>query len=141
MDAAVPAMVEPFFALDPVELDIGFGAPRRQDRVTVVFRPLLVLPHLVVLAVLTLVAIPLVVVGWFAALILGRLPRWIAAYEMSVIPYSIRLNAYAFWLDGKFPPFAFSFSDVDYPVRVEIRASRLSRLKVFFRLLLMIPVA
>src|SRR5580765_5389869 len=103
---------QPFFALDPVELDIAFGAPRRQDRVTVAFRPLLILPHVVVVAVLTLVAVPLVVVGWFAALILGRLPRWIAVFEMSLIAYSTRLNAYAFWLAGKFPPFAFSFSHV-----------------------------
>src|SRR5690349_17202238 len=110
MDAAMPATDEPFFALDPVELDIGFGAPSRQDRITVAFRPLLVLPHLVVLAVLSLVAGVLLIVGWFAALILGRLPRWIAAYQMSVIAYSIRVDSYAFWIAGKFPSFSLSLS-------------------------------
>jgi hypothetical protein len=102
---------------------------------------LLVLPHLVVVAVVTLLALLLVVVGWIAALVLGRLPRWIAAYEMSVIAYATRVSAYGFWLAGEFPPFSLSLSHADYPVRVEIRASRLSRLKVFFRLLLVLPVA
>src|SRR6478672_10366042 len=99
---------KPFFALDPVELEVGFGVPRRQSRVTVAFRPLLVLPHLVVVAVVTLLALLLVVVGWIAALVLGRLPRWIAAYEMSVIAYATRVSAYGFWLAGEFPPFSLS---------------------------------
>ena len=130
---------EPFFASDPVELGVAFGSPEPQSRVTVAFRGLLVLPHAVALVVLGLVAIPLVILGWFAALILGRLPRWIAAYAMSLIAYSIQVNAYGFMVAGKFPPFTLSRGD--HPLRVEIRASRLSRLKVLFRWLLAIPAA
>lgn len=131
--------LQPFFALDPVEVEIGFGSPRRQSRLTVAFRGLLVLPHVVVLVLLSLLVIPLAVVGWFAALILGRLPRWIAVYQMSVIAYSIRVNAYGFMLVNEFPPF--SLSHGDYPLRLELGASRLSRLKVLFRWLLAIPAA
>jgi hypothetical protein len=135
----VAAAAEPFFAPDSTQLDIGVGEPRRQDRVTVAFRALLVLPHVVVLLVLTFVAIPLVFVGWFAALGLGRLPRWIAAYVMSVIAYAVRVYAYGFMLAGEFPAFSLSLSHSDYPIAVQIEASHLSRLKVFFRLLLFIP--
>jgi len=129
---------EPFFAPDPVELDISFGSPELQSRVTVAFRILLVLPHLVVLFVLGFIAVLLAIVGWFAALVLGRLPRWIAVFEMRVIAYSVRVNAYMFLLAGKFP--AFPFEPADYPVSVKIDASRLSRVRVLFRLLLAIPV-
>lgn len=135
----VAAEAQPFFLSDSEELDIGFGSPRRQSRVTVAFRALLVIPHVVVLGVLGLVSIPLVIVGWVAALIVGRLPRWIAAYQLSLISYSIRVNAYGFMLAGEFP--AFWPSHADYPVRVSIGASRLSRLRVFFRWLLAIPPA
>jgi hypothetical protein len=60
---------------------------------------------------------------------------------MSVIAYSVRVNAYAFWLAGEFPSFSLSLAHADYPVRAEIGAARLSRLKVFFRWLLFIPAA
>lgn len=130
---------EPLFASDPVALDISFGSRPRQSRVTVAFRILLALPHIVVLWLLGLVAGPLVIVGWIAALFLGRLPRWIARYEMGVIAYSTRVNAYAYLLADKFPPFGFSAPD--YSIVVKIGASRLSRLKVFFRWLLLIPAA
>jgi hypothetical protein len=136
--SAVPAPVEqPFFALDPVAEEVSFGSPRRQSRVTVLFRPLLVVPHVIVMLVLTLVAVLLVIVGWFAALFLGRLPRWIARYEMGVISYAIRVSVYQLMLADKFPPFGFSAPG--YSVDVKIGASRLSRLKVFFRRILSIP--
>lgn len=134
-------MPEPFFAPEPVELEIAFGAPRRQRRWSIALRGLLVLPQLVAVGVLGFVAWVLAFIGWFAALALGRLPRWIAVFEVNVIAYSVRVNGYAFMLVDAYPPFAFGrFSPVDYPIAVQIGASRLSRLKVFFRWLLAIPV-
>ena len=129
---------EPFFALDSVELDIGFGTPQRQARWSIALRGLLVVPHLVALVVLTFAGTVLAFIGWFAALALGRLPRWIADCELSVVTYSVRVNAYAFLLADEYPPF--SFWAPDYPIVVQIGASRLSRLRVFFRWLLAIPV-
>ena len=72
---------EPFFAPEPVEVLIDFGEPMRQSRVTVAFRALLTVPHLVVLIVLGLISVLLAIIGWFAALALGRLPRWIASHS------------------------------------------------------------
>jgi Domain of unknown function (DUF4389) len=95
------------------------------------------LPHIAVLSVLGFVAVLLAIVDWFAALVLGRLPRWIAVYEIGVIAYSIHVTAYALLLADKFPPFA--FSAIDYSVGVQIGPSQLSRVKVFFRWLLVIP--
>jgi hypothetical protein len=118
-------------------LDIGFGAPQRQRRWSVALRGLLVLPQLVAVWVLAVVALVLAFIGWFAALVLGRLPLWIAEFELNVIAYSVRVVAYAFMLADEYPPFA--FSPTEYPIAVQIDASQLSRLKVFFRWLLVIP--
>jgi len=84
---------EPFFAPGPVELDIRFEGPERQSRGTVAFRLLLAVPQFVVLFFLGIVATVLAIIGWFAALVLGRLPRWIATFELNVIAYSVRVNA------------------------------------------------
>lgn len=128
---------EPFFASDSVRLDVSFGEPGRQSRWSVAFRGLLVIPQLLALFALGLAGRVLVVIGWFAALAIGRLPRWIAEFELEVIAYTIRVNAYTFFLVDEYPPFAFSVDD--YPIAVQAGASRLSRAKVFFRLLLAIP--
>jgi hypothetical protein len=104
----------------------------------VALRGLLVLPQLLVAWVLGSVAGLLAIIGWFAALALGRLPRWIAVFELKAIAYGVRVNAYTFLLVDEYPPF--SFAPVDYPIAVLAGAARLSRLKVFFRWLLAIPV-
>jgi hypothetical protein len=129
---------EQFFSPDPVEVDVGFGSPQRQERGSVAMRLLLVLPQLLALIILSIAAAVLAVVGWFAALALGRLPRWIADFQMRWIAYGVRVAGYGLLLLDDYPPF--SLSAPDYPVAVAIGASRLSRLKVFFRWLLAIPV-
>jgi hypothetical protein len=129
---------EPFFAPDPVELEISFGAPRRQRRWSVALRGLLFVPLLVLVGALRVVCAVLAVIGWFSALVLGRLPRWIATFQLKAIFFSVGVNAYVFLLVDKYPPFA--LSPAGYPIAVKIGASRLSRLRVFFRWLLSIPV-
>lgn len=50
--------------------------PTRQRRLTVLVRPLLLVPHLIVLVLLYIAAVFTVVVGWFAALVLGVCRNW-----------------------------------------------------------------
>jgi hypothetical protein len=109
----------------------------QRNRLTVAFRLLLLLPQVIVFFVLGLVAGILVVVGWFAALVLGRLPEPIAKYLCQFIGYTTRLYAYALLLTDRYPPFGFSAGD--YPVKVELAPGRLNRLAVLFRLFLAIP--
>jgi hypothetical protein len=56
------------------ELEIDF--PERQERWTVLLRLILAIPHLVALFFLSIALVVVVVIGWFAALVLGRLPGW-----------------------------------------------------------------
>jgi hypothetical protein len=109
----------------------------RRGRLSVAFRLLLALPQFIVLYVLSFVGSLFVVVGWFAALFLGRLPEPIAQFLCYFIGYSIRVYAYILLLTDQYPPF--QLSAVDHPVRVELAPGRLNRLAVLFRLILVIP--
>jgi hypothetical protein len=111
----------------------------RRGRLSVAFRLLLVLPQVVVLFVLLLVGLVVLVLGWFAALVLGRLPEPLARYLCHLTRYTTRVYAYGWLLTDRYPPFRFSAED--YPVQVELAPGRLNRLAVLFRLFLAIPAS
>ena len=108
-----------------------------RGRLTVAFRLLLALPQLIFLYVLTLVGSLVLIVGWFAALFLGRLPDGIADFLGQIVRYAVRVSADVLLLTDRYPPFQFSAED--YPVSVELAPGRLNRLAVLFRLFLLIP--
>lgn len=112
---------------------------RRRGRLSVAFRLLLVLPQAIALYALSLVGVVVVVLGWFAALVLGRLPAPLARYLCHLTRYATRVNAYLWLLADRYPPFRLEAED--YPVRVELAPGRLNRLAVLFRMLLAIPAA
>ncbi|WP_406415988.1 DUF4389 domain-containing protein [Streptomyces sp. NBC_01614] len=118
-------------------LDIPPAA--RQRRWTVLLRWLLLLPQFVVVCLLSIAAFFVTIIGWFAALFTGRLPEPIFSFLGSVLAYRTRVGASSMLLVDRYPPFAFSAPD--YPVQIELRATPLNRLAVFFRLILMIPAA
>jgi Domain of unknown function (DUF4389) len=111
----------------------------RRGRLSVAFRLLLILPQVVILYVLLLVGLFAVVLGWFAALVLGRLPEPLARYLCHLTRYTTRVYAYGFLLTDQYPPVPFSAED--YPVQVELAPGRLNRLAVLFRLFLAIPAS
>jgi hypothetical protein len=108
-----------------------------RGRLTVAFRLLLALPHLIFLYVLTLVGTLVLIVGWFAALFLGRLPEGIGDFLGQIVRYAVRVSAYVMLLTDRYPPFQLAADD--YPVSVELAPGRLNRLAVLFRLFLLIP--
>ncbi|MGF0176325.1 DUF4389 domain-containing protein [Streptomyces sp. Marseille-Q5077] len=118
---------------------LDIPAVARQRRWTVLLRWLLLLPQFVVVWLLSIAAFFVTVVGWFAALFTGRLPDGIFRFLGSVLAYRTRVGASAMLLVDRYPPF--SFSAPDHPVQIELRATPLNRLAVFFRLILMIPAA
>jgi hypothetical protein len=114
--------------------------PGDQRRLTVLLRWLLLIPHFIVLWLLSIVAFFVTVIGWFGALITGRLPEFAAQYLTGYLGYSTRVAASAMLLVDVYPPFALN-APLDYPVQIEVRPGTLNRLAVFFRLILMIPAA
>lgn len=121
---------------EPVLLLVRRDLPR--SRLTVFFRLLLVIPHAFVLIFLTLAAFVVVVIGWFGALVLGRLPLWAYEYLTGWLGWSTRMSAYLYLVTDDYPPFAFAAPD--YPVQLLIPPpGPLNRWAVFFRAILAIP--
>lgn len=123
--------------LDAEPIDVLFPAPERQSRLLVLFRPLLAVPHVVVLWLILVGSIVLSVVGWFVALFLGRLPRPFARYQAHTLEYVARVYGFGMLLAAQFPPFRWQFGG--YPVQTRARQSRVRRLGVFFRRFIAIP--
>ncbi|WP_316528714.1 DUF4389 domain-containing protein [Kitasatospora brasiliensis] len=114
-------------------------APGPQRRWTVLLRMLLLIPQFVVVWVLTMVAVVVTVIGWFGALVLGRLPGFAADYLSAFLPYDTRVTAYLMLTVDRYPPFRFEAPE--YPVQVGLRPGELNRLAVLFRIILVIPAS
>jgi hypothetical protein len=119
-------------------IQVALADPGPQRRLTVAFRAILLIPHLVVLFVLGIAAYALEIIGWFAALILGRLPKGLADFIAGTLRYYVRVLAYFYLLTDRYPPFALSPAP-GYPVDVYANPGRLNRLAVLFRIILYIP--
>jgi hypothetical protein len=121
----------------PTPVLVAVAGPVEQDKVTVAFRLILAIPHLIALYALGIAASVVVVIGWFAALFAGRLPDFAADFLSGYLRWNFRVRAYLLLLTDSYPPF--TLDDVDYPVRLAIQPGKLNRLAVLFRFILMIP--
>jgi hypothetical protein len=70
---------------------------------------LLAIPHYIVLFFLSLAAVVVVVIAWFAILFTGRYPRGLFEFVLGVLRWANRVSAYAFVLvTDRYPPFRLS---------------------------------
>lgn len=68
---------------------------------------LLSIPHILLLALLWVLAIPVLVAAWVAILLTGNYPRPMFDYVVGVFRWSLRVTAYAFLLvTDRYPPFS-----------------------------------
>jgi hypothetical protein len=119
----------------PVRLPDHAGLER--SRLTVFFRAILVIPHLIVLTFYGIAAFFAIIVAWFAALFTGRVPAGLHGFIAGYLRYSTRVTAYLLIMADPYPPFG---SGGTYPVDLEVDApAKQGRLGVFFRYLLAIP--
>jgi hypothetical protein len=131
------APADPRSVTGPAPVLMGFGPPASQQRVTVAFRAILAIPHLIVLIALVVAAEVVAFIGWWAALFTGQLPPWAHEFITGVLRWQSRVYGYLYFLTDQYPPF--SLDDADYPVRLFTKQTRLNRLAVLFRVILMIP--
>ena len=132
MDAAM--------AMPTRRVDVWFTGVAPQNRLTVLVRIILLIPQIIVLALLAIALLLAAIIGWFAALVTGRLPEWAYTFIGGLIRWGARVDAYYFLLTDRYPPF--SFDDTDYPVRPILPApGELNRLAVLFRFFLAIPAS
>src|SRR5437588_827163 len=110
----------------------------RRSRLTVFFRLLLAIPHLVWLALWTVGACLAAIGNWFATLATGRSPELLYRFLAAYVRYSTHVSAFLFLAANPFP--GFTGAAGSYPIDVEIapRAPQ-HRLKTLFRLVLAVP--
>jgi hypothetical protein len=114
------------------------GEDRSRGRVTVFFRLLLAIPHLLWLVVWSIAALLVAIVGWFAALVTGRLPDALHRFLAAFVRYGTHVGSYIYILGGPFP--AFAGRPGSYPVDLEIDEPQPQhRAKTAFRIILAIP--
>ena len=110
----------------------------RRSRLTVFFRILLAIPHIVWLILWGVAVFFAVLFGWFAALITGRLPDALHRFIGAYVRYEIHVLAFIYLVANPFP--GFTGTPGTYPVDLEIGPRKdQNRWKTLFRLFLMIP--
>jgi hypothetical protein len=105
----------PPFAFGTTAADDGAYPPSRtafrpqfddRNRLTVGFRWILVIPHLIVLAFLGLAALIVALVWVFVILFTGTWSQGVRDFIVGVIRWSTRVNAYMLLLTDEYPPFS-----------------------------------
>ncbi|HEY2938765.1 MAG TPA: DUF4389 domain-containing protein [Gaiellaceae bacterium] len=110
----------------------------RRNRLTVFFRLILFIPHLIWVTLWGVIAILAYIVNWFATLFMGRSPEGLHNFLATFLRYSTHIRAYLLLVADPFP--GFTGRPASYPIDVEIDGpQRQNRLTVFFRWILAIP--
>jgi hypothetical protein len=124
----------------PISYEADFNP--EPNRWTTFFRLLLAIPWFIVATFWGILFIFTHLFAWVAVVILGRYPQWLYEFNSGVVRFSIRTSAWIYLQTDVWPPFSLS-DDPSYPIRVNFApaAERQSRLKAFFRLILVLPVA
>jgi hypothetical protein len=114
------------------------GDDLKRSRLTVLFRLILAIPHFIWLFLWGIAAVVAAVVGWFAALVSGRLPDALHRFLAAYVRYATHFFAYLYLAANPWP--AFTGEAGSYPVDLEIDPPvRQSRWKTAFRLILALP--
>lgn len=142
----------------PVQLEIDPAAS--QNRLTVFFRPILAIPHWIILAFLGIAAFFVWLFASLSIVVTARYPEGLLRFSTGVARWATRVGAYGgspnqqdiagatvFFVTGgfltdKYPPFTLDEAP-DYPIRlhVEQQVERRNRLTGFFpvRVIMLIP--
>ncbi|MGA7704763.1 MAG: DUF4389 domain-containing protein [Solirubrobacteraceae bacterium] len=119
----------------PVHLIVSDDLER--SRVSVFFRLILAIPHLIWLGLWGIAAALAVIANWFATLFAGQSPESLHNFLAAYVRYAIHVGAYLLLAAQPFPEFT---GAAGYPVDVEIAPPQpQNRWKVAFRIVLAIP--
>lgn len=123
---------------------VAYSAPldaEGRSRLTVFFRGLLAIPWFIVAALWGIAVNFTVLFAWFALLFTGRYPDGLYEFNARYLRFNARVHSWYYLLTDEWPPFS-GDPDQPYPIRLAIAEPKAeySRAKVFFRLILMIPV-
>jgi hypothetical protein len=121
---------------DPVRLEATEDLQR--NRLTVFFRLLLAIPHLVWLALWSIAALFATIGNWFATLFTGTSPQGLHRFLTRFVRYSVHVYAYIGLIGNPFP--GFTGDEGSYPIELRVaEPTRQNRWTVGFRLVLALP--
>jgi hypothetical protein len=113
----------------------------KRSRVRTGFRFILVIPWLILGGVFVLAAFIVAFLAWFAIVFTARYPEGLYSFNVGVLRFIARANAFFYLQTDEWPPFGFEEAP-DYPIRaaVESPLERYNRWKTGFRFIVGIPV-
>jgi hypothetical protein len=77
-----------------------------RNRLTTAFRIFLLIPHFIVLWLLSVLWLATSIVAWGSILVRGTFPPALYDYGVSVLRWTVRVEAYLLLLHDEYPPFA-----------------------------------
>ena len=99
----------PPFGEGDYPVSIRLAAPEgERDRLTVAFRLILAIPHIIVLWVLGIAWAIATLIAWFAILFTGNHPPTLYDFAVGILRWSTRVEAYLLLLRDEYPPFTFA---------------------------------
>jgi len=136
--SADPAQAEGYAELPEHPVRITVDDPLERSRLTVFFRLLLAIPHLIWLLLWSIGAFFAAVVAWFAALVTGSVPSSLHRFLAAFVRYGTHVYAYVLLVGGRFPGFVGREGSYGIDLQIEPR-ERQRRWATFFRFFLAIP--
>jgi Domain of unknown function (DUF4389) len=120
----------------PVRLTVADDL--RRSRLLVFFRLPIAIPHIVWIVLWSIVALPVSLLNWLYALVVGRPARPFHRFLSALTRYGTHLGAFLFLVGNPFPGFV--GKPGSYPIDLELPGPEPQRRVVtFFRLLLAVP--
>jgi hypothetical protein len=80
--------------------------PQDRNRVEIGFRPILIIPHVIVLFLLLVAWLIAAIVSWLQILFTGRLAPALWSFGHRVMRYLLRVETYALLVHDEYPPFS-----------------------------------
>ena len=77
-----------------------------RDRLTVAFRLVLALPHLLVIWLLGIAWVITTIIAWFSILFTANYPRSLYRFATGMLQWNARVEAYVLLLHDEYPPFS-----------------------------------
>lgn len=133
-----PALARPFAELPDHPVRIVVRDELERSRLTVFFRLLLAIPHIVWLMLWTIAVFFAVIAAWFSALVLGRVPSALHRFVAAYVRYAAHFFAYLTVVGRRFPGFVGREGSYGIDLEIDPPAQQ-SRWKTLFRLFLAIP--
>ena len=117
---------------------VGDAHDLRRSRITVFFRLLLALPHLIWLVLWAVVAVLAAIANWFVTVVRGKPAASLHGFLSRFVRYQLHVSAFLYLAANPFP--AFGGREGTYPLDLVLpQPGRQNRWKTGFRIVLAVP--